>query len=165
MQSDKRYQTSKLPECATQGACAVGFLMPRPHTTPCTLVAAGSHGPIHHPSAHGWTGHGPKPPLKQGPFWSASMFVATAGWLPCGQPPWAGCGLLPHADGPLGGCLRTASRQHSGNVKNLYVAQDLIKFENKETIFKTEELEYKYSWWPYSQIKDLFNKDKKGYWF
>lgn len=46
------------------------------------------------------------------------------------------------------------------------IYKDLIKFESNQIILKTkEELEHKCNWWPYIQIKDLFNSDKKKYGF
>lgn len=43
--------------------------------------------------------------------------------------------------------------------------QDPTKVDSNQLILKTEDLEYKYNWWLYLQIKDLFHTDKKKYGF
>lgn len=46
---------------------------------------------------------------------------------------------------------------------NIETYQDLLKIEANHIPLKTEEeLNYKYNWWKYLQIKHLFNKDFKN---
>lgn len=53
-----------------------------------------------------------------------------------------------------------------GEIKEPLSYKDLIKTEEGITILKPqEELKYKYDWWSYLQIKDLFVIDKKKFGF
>lgn len=46
--------------------------------------------------------------------------------------------------------------------ESITICQDLTKVEANQILLNTEkELEYKYNWWLYLQIKDLLNSDKK----
>lgn len=49
-----------------------------------------------------------------------------------------------------------------GKRKKPLSYRDLIKFEGRQATLKSEvEMEFKYDWWSYQQIKDLFMEDKK----
>lgn len=49
-----------------------------------------------------------------------------------------------------------------GKRKEPLPYKDLLRFEGRQAILKSEaEIDYKYDWWPYQQIRDLFYKDRK----